>query len=163
MRAQNGRDRGRRDVAQRIVTAGERQLEGQLVQPVGAREVAQPAVADQRPERRLDRRAQTGDHGRAVADVDRPPRERLRDGPRELGVEIGRGEVRRLEDRVGERAERGPARPGGEQRGDGEQRRVARPALPAGRGSSSAGSSVTIGSSGSLATRASCVSAVMSL
>ena len=88
------------------------------------RDVAQPEAADKRAERRLDRGAQSGDDRRAIADVDRPPRQRRADGPRELGVEVGRGEVGRLEHGVGERAELGPPRAGGKNRGNRGQRRV---------------------------------------
>ena len=140
----------------RRVAAGERQLEVQLVQPVGARDVAQPHAVDERPERRLDRGPQPGDDRRPVAEVHRPARQRPATCSRQLGVEVGRREVGRLEDRVHERAERGAARAFAEQQ---RQRR----ARAGSTGAAASGSSSTTRSSGSLATRASCDSAVMSL
>ena len=75
VRAQHVRDRGQRQRrAARVVAADQRQLEVELVEPVGARDVPQGDAARQRPQRRLDRRAQPGDHAREVAELDPPPR-----------------------------------------------------------------------------------------
>ena len=65
------RDRAERHAPGRVVAAGERQLEVELVEPVAARDVAQPAAAEQRAERRLDRRGEPVDHVRRLADLDR--------------------------------------------------------------------------------------------
>ena len=126
--AQHVADRRQRELARRVVAAGERQLEVELVEAVRASQVAQAHAAEQRAERRLDRRAQPGDdHGR-VADLDVSPRLRRRDLRTELGVEVGGREVRRLEHAVHERADVDADRHLAEQR-----RRRQRPGIGADR------------------------------
>ena len=55
--AQHGGDRGERQPAGRLVAADERQLEVELVQPVGAGDIAEAQTVQQRAERRPQRRA----------------------------------------------------------------------------------------------------------
>ena len=147
-----------------VVAAGQRQLELELVEPVRARDVAQPQPVDDRPQRRLDRRPQPlrrPDPARR----DRAPGARAapRDALGELRVEVGCGEVGRLEHACGRtcrtstptgvapsgdsRSSSGSATPGRDRHG----RRQC------------SGSSLRTGCSGSLATIGSCASAVMSV
>ena len=123
VRAHHVGDRGQRQRrAARVVAADQRQLEVELVEPVGARDVAQRDAARHRPQRRLDRRAQARDDAREVAELDPPPRLRGGDLLDQLQVEIRRREVRRLEDAVDQRPDLDPDRHVGEQRRHRSQR-----------------------------------------
>ena len=127
VRAQHPGDCIEVEPAGRPVAAHQRQLEVELVEPVGAREVAQPQAVE---ERRLDRGAQPGRHEGRVAELDRPPRLHGRDRLGELGVEVGRREVDRLEHAVDEGADFGA---GGHRRQRQLARRPARSAGPRAR------------------------------
>ena len=61
VRAQDSGDRAQREPAARVIAADERQLEPELVEPILPAHVPQPEAADERPERRLDRRPQPAD------------------------------------------------------------------------------------------------------
>ena len=121
------------------VAADERQLEDQLVEAVGALEVAQRAAAEQRPERRLDRRAQAGRHGS-------PGRRRRRSGARGSAATCspssasrsGGGEVGRLEDAVHEGADLDAGRHLGEQRRHAAHRSDSRSSSSGGAGAGGA-------------------------
>ena len=159
MVAQHARDGGEGQAPGRLVAADQRQLEDELVEAVGALEVPQRAAAEQRAERRLDGGAQAGRRGRRVADVDAPARQGRRDVLAELGVEVGGGEVGRLEDAVHEGADLDAGRHLGEQRRHAAHRRRLQVVVErAARGPAArtiVSSSSTTRSSGSLATRAS--------
>ena len=150
---QHGGDRAQRERAGRVVAADQRQLEAELVEPVRARDVAQPQVADERPERRLDRRRQALHDVLGVAELDPAPRLRLRDVAGQLGAQVGRREVRRLQHPVHERADVHADAHVRQHRGHLAQRLLA--ARGSGSGAGTSGSSAISASSGSLATRAS--------
>ena len=170
MRAQHRGDRARREPPVGLVAADERQLERQLVEPVRARDVAQPQPADERPERRLDRRAQPGDRsspGRRCPPAAAPvPRRRCARARR-------RGRPRRSRSPRSTVWANVPNAPAGRQRAaSGVGSGAAAPSsaaagLRGGAGGARtrlvSGSSVSTASSGSLVTRASWAPAVMSL
>jgi hypothetical protein len=101
--AQHVADRRQRETAGRLVAAGERQLELELVEAIGTPHVAQAGAAQQRAERGLDRRTQARDDRRRGTDIDMPPRLRGRDLRGELCIEIRRREVAAFEHAVHER------------------------------------------------------------
>ena len=147
MAAQDVRDGGELDLAVRRVGTRERELEGELVEPVGAGDVER-AAARRRAARAASRaRRAARPHG-GVVDARRG----------ELRVEVGRGEVGALEHAVHEGARARAALQPREQRGRGQQRRLVergRRDAAAGGTAPAGGSSVSSGASGSLATRAS--------
>ena len=73
MSPENRGNRLQREPAGGLIAAGEGQLEPELVEPVRAGDVTQPHPVDQRPERRLDRRAQPAHRLVRVAEIDRAP------------------------------------------------------------------------------------------
>ena len=113
-----------------------------------ASDIAQPNAAEQRAERCLDRRAQTRCDLRGITDLEARRRLRGADLRDELGVEIGGGEVDRLEARGGRacrrRAPTGIAASGGDGAGRSAASRRRRGSATVG------GSSSTTRSSGSL-------------
>ena len=150
------------------VAAGQGQLEAELVEPVGAGEVGQGPSPTSGPSgvRTAAARPATPAAGRRC----RRGGGRLRPRrPRPAPVEIGGGEVGVLQDPVDEGADVGAAGHGGQQRGDGPEaglvggRAVGRHSGDEGMASVSSGSSTVTVSSGSLATRASWLPAVMAV
>src|SRR5207253_939937 len=91
------------------VPADQGQLEGELVDPVGGAEIAQPALPHQGPEGGLDGGGQTGGHQPGIADVDVAPGPLLVDEAGQLRSEIGGGEVGSLQHPVHEGADVGAA------------------------------------------------------
>src|SRR6185312_1758660 len=89
------------------VAAGDRQLELQLVEPVGAPDVAQPGAAGERAEWGLDRQPQPVDEDVVHADDGRVVADLVVQGPTQLAGEVGCGEVGDLQDVVDDGADAG--------------------------------------------------------
>ena len=156
-------DRPQRQPPGRLVSARQGELELELVEPVRTGHVAQTNPVDDRAERRLDRGPQPLDDPIGIAQIERPARSRLGHPRPELGVEVRRRELGRLEYGMDERAEIDPHRRLTEQRFARAISDRKSPGPGTTTGEAISGSSLRTGRSGSLATTASCASAVMSV